>query len=321
MVGVETTDVTAAGDPAAGQLFEPEAESIPGPPLPLGRRVELPGRGTTFVREIEGPPGAPTVVLLHGWIASAGLNWFQAFEPLGEQFRVLAPDLRGHGRGIRSRRRFRLADCADDVAALLRATDTGPVIAVGYSMGGPVAQLLWHRHPDLVGGLVLCSTSDHFVPGMRGRMIFTSMMATAASTTALGQLAARLPRSVARQLVPQTGRGRPETMRAWAAAEVRRHDWRMVMEAGNAIGHYNSRKWIGGVDVPTAVVITTEDRAITPMMQARLAFHIPHASIHRIQAGHVACAMPSFGPKLTAAVRQVADEIAAGGPPSDGADD
>ena len=89
------------------------------PPLPLGERIELPGRGTTFVRHVEGPPGAPTVLLLHGWIASGGLNWFNAFGPLSERFSVVAPDLRGHGRGLRTRRRFRLADCADDVAATL----------------------------------------------------------------------------------------------------------------------------------------------------------------------------------------------------------
>jgi hypothetical protein len=50
--------------------------------LPFGRRLELSRRGTTFIREVAGPPGAPTVLLLHGWVASAGLNWFQLFEPL-----------------------------------------------------------------------------------------------------------------------------------------------------------------------------------------------------------------------------------------------
>ena len=51
-------------------------ETVGGPPIPLGRRVELEGRGTTFVREVTGPPGAPTLLLSHGWIASGGLNWY-----------------------------------------------------------------------------------------------------------------------------------------------------------------------------------------------------------------------------------------------------
>jgi len=41
------------------------------PALPPGREVVLPGRGSTFVREVAGPPGAPTVVLLHGLGATA----------------------------------------------------------------------------------------------------------------------------------------------------------------------------------------------------------------------------------------------------------
>src|SRR5437868_5009118 len=89
------------------------------PPVPFGHRVELPRRGTTFVRTIDGPPGAPTLLLLHGWVASGGLNWFQVFEPLSNHFNVIAPDLRGHARGLRTKHVFRLADCADDCAEML----------------------------------------------------------------------------------------------------------------------------------------------------------------------------------------------------------
>src|SRR5438874_11869328 len=92
-----------------------------GPALPPGRHLELPGRGTTFVRDLAGPPGAPTLILLHGLGATADLNWFPAFDTLGRRFRVLALDHRGHGQGIRVGARFRLGDCADDVAAVADA--------------------------------------------------------------------------------------------------------------------------------------------------------------------------------------------------------
>src|SRR5215470_14844889 len=127
-------------------------------PPPPGFFANLPERGDMFVRAARGPREMPTVVLLHGWIASGGLNWFQAFEALRGRYRVIAPDLRGHARGIRSWR-FKLADCADDVAALLRKRRVQNAIIVGYSMGGPVAQLVWRRHPELVSGLVLAATS------------------------------------------------------------------------------------------------------------------------------------------------------------------
>src|SRR5436309_15731104 len=138
---------------AAAPQHPDEGVDALGPALPPGRRRELPGRGTTFVRDLAGPPGAPVLVLLHGLSATADLNWFPSFFPLGRHFRVLAIDHRGHGRGIRSARRFRLSDCADDVAALADVLEIDRFIPVGYSLGGPVAQLLWKRHPDRVAGL------------------------------------------------------------------------------------------------------------------------------------------------------------------------
>jgi 3-oxoadipate enol-lactonase len=125
--------------------------------------MELPGRGTTFVRHVEGPPGAPTLVLLHGWTATADLNWFTTYHPLGRQYRVIAIDHRGHGRGIRSKKAFRLEDCADDAVAVCDVLGIERFVPVGYSMGGPIAQLIWRQHPERVAGLVLCATSGYFV--------------------------------------------------------------------------------------------------------------------------------------------------------------
>ncbi|MDZ7676428.1 MAG: alpha/beta hydrolase [Acidimicrobiales bacterium] len=285
------------------------ADAVAGPPLPLGRRIELPGRGTTFARCVPGPSDAPTVLLLHGWLASGGLNWFQSFGELSGRYPIVAPDLRGHGRGIRSRRRFRLADCADDVAALIDLVGGGPVIAVGYSMGGPVAQLLWRRHRDVVAGLVFIATSSSFVPGMRERFIFTSAMAAMAGGTRLGQQATRLPVRAIRDRIPVDRSGRPTSMSRWAAAEMQRHHLPTVLEAGQAIGSYNARRWVPGIDVPTACVVTTADAAIPPPAQARLAFAVPDATIHRLEDGHTACARPGFGAPVLAAVDDVARRL------------
>jgi pimeloyl-ACP methyl ester carboxylesterase len=295
----------------------PDQGDVEGPPLPLGRRIDLPDRGVTFVREVAGPVDAPTLLLLHGWWASGGLNWFQAFEPLSEHFNIVAPDLRGHGRGIRSRRRFRLADCADDTAALLDELGTGPVIAVGYSMGGPVSQLLWQRHGDKVDGLVLCATSHGFVPGMRERFIFTTAMASLAGTTRLGQLATHLPTRLVERLAPAwagqwpgpSGSTRPSTLQRWAAAEMRRHDITQVMEAGIAVGNYNAKRWIGDIDVPTSVVLTELDKAIVPERQQEMADAIPGARVFPVPDGHVACARSVWIPGLVDACRDVADRL------------
>jgi pimeloyl-ACP methyl ester carboxylesterase len=284
---------------------------IAGPPIPLGHRVELPGRGTTFVREVAGPPGAPTVLLLHGLLASGGLNWFQVFEPLGRHFRVIAPDLRGHGRGLRSPRRFRLADCADDVAALLDELGIASAIVAGYSMGGPVAQLLWKQHPEKVDGLVMCATGVQFVPGVRERLVFVTAMTAAASSTRVGQAATQMPLDWVRRRVPLVVRARPSSFRRWAAAEMRRHDVRLVMEAANAVGNYDARSWISEVDVPTSLIVTTQDRAIPALQQLKLLLAIPHARVHQVHDGHTLCAKRTFVSPMLAACTEVAEQIRA----------
>jgi 3-oxoadipate enol-lactonase len=279
--------------------------------LPLGRRVQLPGRGATFVREILGPPGAPVVVLLHGLLASAGLNWFQVMTPLGRRFHVIAPDLRGHGRGLRSRSRFTLADCADDIDALLEELDIDRAIVVGYSMGGPVAQLLWRRHPHRVAGLVFCATSDRFVPGVRERLALSTFTIAAMSSTRAGQMVTRLPVGLVERRMPVAVRARPESFRAWAGEEFRRHDWRMMAEALHAVGTYRASRWISEVDVPTAVVLTTEDHAVPLREQLRLVAAIPGAKVIRVEDGHTVCAKASFVPPLMEACVDVAQRAAA----------
>jgi 3-oxoadipate enol-lactonase len=266
-------------------MAEPTDEEVAPatPDLPPGRSVELPGRGTTFIREVGGPPGAPTVLLLHGWTATADLNWFTSFAALGRRFRVLAMDHRGHGRGIRTSEVFRLRDCADDGIALADELGIERVIPVGYSMGGPVAQLMWRRHRDRVDGLVLCATANRFSTTRDERLAFAGMSALAR--------AARMTPSVLRDRLSGVylarRAGRYDT---WAMEQVGRHDWTKILEAGRAIGRFSSREWIADVDVPSALVLTRHDLVVPPVRQQKLADAIPGTTVHPVEGGHDACA-------------------------------
>jgi pimeloyl-ACP methyl ester carboxylesterase len=206
------------------------------PRLPAGRAVELPGRGRTFVRELPGPEGAPVVVLLHGWTATAALNWAPSFASLAGRFRVIAIDHRGHGRGLRADASFRLEDCADDVAALVGELGIERCIAVGYSMGGPIAQLLWQRHPRLVGGLVLCATSATFNGTARERMLL--------GIAPGGRIiAGAVPMRSITLAALAVCRGWRNLRGAawWGFEEVARHDWTQIIEAGREICRFDSR--------------------------------------------------------------------------------
>lgn len=252
------------------------------PKLPAGRSVELPGRGTTFIREVAGPPGAPAVVLLHGWTVTADINFYTAYERLGEHFRIITIDHRGHGSGIRTNDPFRLEDCADDVAVLIDTLRLGPVLVVGYSMGGAVAQLLCNRHPTLVRGVVLCSTARLF-NGRAGEAISFFGLAGLA---ALSRLA---PEQARGWMTEQFVSRKQKSYQAWALEEVRGNDVVKMLEAGNAIGQFSSRDWIEFVTIPSAVIVTMQDRTVPARRQLRLADSLPNAAVHRVAAGHDAC--------------------------------
>ena len=275
--------------------------------LPAGRYVELPGRGRTFVRELPGPEGAPVIVLLHGWTATAALNWGASFGPLAPHFRVLAMDHRGHGRGIRGGGPFRLEDCAADVAALLDELGIGGCLAVGYSMGGAIAQLLWQRHPELVDGLVLCATSATFSGTARERMLTGvatggSMIAAAVPMRPLTLAALTLCRGW-RNL-----RGTPW----WRFDEVAGHDWARIIEAGREICRFDSRSWVEETSVPSAVIATSHDDVVPFRRQRALAEAIPGATLRVVNGGHTACTMAprSFVLALVDACREVSQRAA-----------
>jgi 3-oxoadipate enol-lactonase len=205
---------------------------------------------------------------------------------------------------------FRLADCADDVAALASVLEIDHLIPVGYSMGGPIAQLVWKRHPSRVDGMVLCATAMRFSSSSRDqRMFYTGLGGLA--------LASRLtPRVLQRRLVNELVM-RPDATgpELWARDQIRRHNPTAVREASRAIGQFSSRAWIGEVDVPTAVVVTTQDQLVSPRRQLALAEAIPGATVHRVDAGHDAAVYGAdrFVPALLDACASVASRASATG--------
>lgn len=236
------------------------------------RFVEVTGRGRMHVREATGPRRAPTLVLLHGLGATAALNWDACIPTLAQHFRVIAPDHRGHGRGIRCQGRFRLEDCADDAAALIRQECRGPVLVAGYSMGGPITQLLCQRHPELVAGMVLCATSRDFRGRTTERIRFAALALIAAGS--------RFSPSV------------PEPVRT-------------VIAAAASLGTFTSRDWVADLPAPAAVVATTQDRLVPLRRQLKLAAALD-APVVELDAGHL---VPHQDPLALAAAMVAAVEL------------
>ncbi len=253
---------------------------------PLTRLVDLPGRGVTRVWECAGPPGAETLMLIHGVTFTAELNWGKVFAPLSRDFRVIAIDLRGHGDGIRTGSRFRLEDCADDVAALAEALDIPRFIAVGYSMGGMVAQLLFKRHAPLLSGLVLCATARNVLGSPMEQLAALALPSAAAAVLWNPLLQPMSAEFIAMMFLGSVDD--PATAK-WARAQLRRTTLATAISAIRAVCEFTSHSWIGEVDVPTAVVVTSRDRIVPKSRQMKLARAIPGASVHEVDADHAVC--------------------------------
>ena len=286
--------------------------------LPPGWSIELPGRGTTFVSEMPGPEDAPTIFLLHGLACTAYLNWYPALPALAGKYRVVMMDMRGHGRGIPSGARFRLRDCAEDAIAVADMLGIDTFIPVGYSMGGPVAQLIWHRHPERVEGMVLCATARNFRGSPYERLFFLMLpsVVLAVGMRKRGRIdpaeimAKQLADLPAEQSVKDIG------VPPWAFEEFRRTSAWTIVQGVNAIGQFSSHRWIGEVDVPTAVVVTGRDSFIPPRRQHRLAEAITGASVHEFNGNHAACVLEAdrFVPVLAEAIDSVVSRLAASEP-------
>jgi 3-oxoadipate enol-lactonase len=253
-------------------------------PATLGPRANLalPRGASLAYRESLGASGNPPLVLLHGLGMTADLNWGAAYAELCRRFRVVAPDLPGHGRGVRPWPKFSLEKCADHIVALADSLEIDRFIACGYSMGSLVAQLVWRRHPDRVSGLVLGAASRNFLGSPTERLIssFSPALAVAARTNPLLRtLSADVFGTGYLNDIDDEGR-------RYLHAEMSLTSMSTVTAALVAVADFSSHTWIGDVDVPVSVLVTTRDSVVPPGRQMKLADAIPHATVVTIEGDH-----------------------------------
>ena len=111
--------------------------------------------GVELYYEVHGE-GAP-VLLIHG-LGSSTRDWEPQVPALAAAYKVIAFDVRGHGRSEKPRQRYSVKLFADDTAALIRALGIAPIHVVGISMGGMIAFQLAADAPELVRSLAIVNS-------------------------------------------------------------------------------------------------------------------------------------------------------------------
>lgn len=274
------------------------------PWVPPATAVEVPGHGSTWVRDTGPAPDRPTVLLLHGWAVTSDVNWSPAYRMLAEDYRVVAVDNRGHGRGLTPPDGMvRLSDCADDADAVLDALSIGRAVVVGYSMGGAIAQLLWRRHPTRVQGLVLASTARRFRSGPLSGLVNRAYTPLARAA----HLAPGPSQTMVRWRVSRRVADDPSI--EWMRSELEQAQASGVLSSMRSLGRFDSVGWLGELDVPSAVIVTTRDRTIPPYAQNRLAASLPDSLRLTVDGPHdaIVSASEAYLPVLAAAVAHVAE--------------
>ncbi len=252
--------------------------------------LELPGR-SVFVRGIEffvreaGPEDAPPLVLVHGW-GDHSLAVFPRLIPLlATDHRVIAVDNRNHGKTDHVRGHYDVETMADDLDGVLDRLGVTDATVFGFSMGGMIAQALARRHPDRVGRLALSGTAAD-IPPLTDRL---SPLARLGVT--LLRAAERVTRTevswVRIRYLTAVGAVSPEHARWYYTAHQNR-DPDLYWLSAQAMSRFDARPWVGDLDVPVMVVVTTRDQLMAPRWQWDLVARRPDAVVHTLDARHEA---------------------------------
>ncbi len=243
--------------------------------LPPGRVATLADDVVTRLYDT-GEEHLEPVILLHGMAATGMLNWYQTFERLRGEYRLIAYDQRHHGMGHTGE--FSFAALGDDVLRVADHLELERPVVGGYSMGGIVAQLAARQDPSRFGGLVLAATGT----GAERNVI---EKVTLGGFTRSAPLLNAVPVELAREIADEVPGPTAWALRELASVSLDAH--RTVI---SEVGRFNSTSWLHELTLPVAIVKTTRDIAFPEWIQDEMADLLPHSAVFPIKAGHAVCA-------------------------------
>lgn len=232
--------------------------------------------GTRIHYEVAGRPGGEPLLLIQG-LGADRRGWALQRFALGRRYRLYLVDNRGAGGSDKPRGPYDLEEMAEEALAVLDAEGVRSAHVVGASMGGVLAQILAVRHPDRVRSLVLaCTASRHH----DWRRELLEEWAGTAERRGMRVLASR----AVRWLVGPRSHRRfhlPFRVLSPLVLNVPAHAFAAQARAILAFPD-DIRELLRRVEVPTMVIVGSQD-VLTPLADSEeLCELIPHAELHVI---------------------------------------
>ncbi|MEV6134491.1 alpha/beta fold hydrolase [Nocardia sp. NPDC051990] len=218
-----------------------------------------------------GPADGPKVLALHG-VTGHGKRWEELATRYLPDVRIIAPDLRGHGRST-SLPPWNFETIVADLVELLAAETDEPVVVVAHSFGGACALHLVRQHPDLVRKLILLDSAIALEPERLVDIALSSLASPDYDTV-----------EHARQDKIATGWGEVEPR--LLEAELTEHlmptadgrvGWRISLPAVNSYWGQLARHYVlPPADLPTILVqaMKVVPPFVTPEFRAALTAHL-----------------------------------------------
>jgi 3-oxoadipate enol-lactonase len=243
--------------------------------------MEATVNGMRLSYQANGDAGKPALLLIHGFPLDSGM-WEAQLAGLADRAKMIAPDLRGHGRSAVPDGPCSMEQHADDMAALLDTLGVSKAVVAGLSMGGYVAFAFWRRHPERVAALALLDTraTPDTREGQEGRTATIARVRERGVSVLVEEMMPRL-------LSPENQRNDRLTG-ALQEIILRQPAEGMIASLAAMRDRQDSTPTLRTITVPT-YVIGGEDDIITPSeVILTMAKEIPDArSVLIVDAGHM----------------------------------
>ncbi|APU29333.1 3-oxoadipate enol-lactonase [Ectopseudomonas alcaliphila JAB1] len=202
--------------------------------------------------------GSP-LLLVHG-LGSSTRDWEYQIPVLAQHYRVLALDVRGHGRSDKPRETYRIADFAEDVAALIEHLQLPPVHLVGISMGGMIGFQLGVDRPELLRSLTIVNSGPEVKAKSARDWLEIAKRWTLSRLLSLDTIAKALGKLLFPK--PQQAELRRKIEERWP-----QNDKRAYLASLDAIIGWGVRERLDRITCPTLVI--SADHDYTPVERKR----------------------------------------------------